>query len=265
MDTTFLYIVTGLALVYALSIRIVQNFLMDKKLVKEVQEDSKRINEFYKEAMKSNDKARIDEAAKMNETLMPKMQKMLFGQMKMMFATILVFLAFSWIIGHIDPTVNDDIMMNMTAGASNQHSSFILNNASTGFWYVTVKAYNGDNEIAFNQTVFYVNQKTDQIIWEQTRGQGMTVSTSKEVYSNGDSVEIFASDVPEATRYVAIADHGNRFYMDLPFTIPILNLKRIYDAQSWFIFSAVILGLILTPIVSFIMNKFQKQNEGVQQ
>ncbi len=59
-----------------------------------------------------------------------------------------------------------------------------------------------------------------------------------------------------------------QFYVDLPVTIPLINLRRIYDSQSWFIFSAIIIGLFINPVVSLmekIVPKKEKQEPGPKQ
>lgn len=247
----YFYFVTALAAVYAIAVRILQNKLIDQNLVKEVQQTTKKMNELYKAA--ANDARKAEEIKKMNEQMMPKFNRMLMGQMKMMIVILFVFFTFTWISGHLDPTTQDDFSINLTKSENGTFSgSFILNNSNSSFWYVTVKAYNGDSELATNQTTFFVGSKSEQIIWVRATGSSMPVSLSKDIYSNGNSVFVFAQPPAQTTHTVATFNSGTRFYVDLPFTIPLLNLRRIYDSQSWFIFAAVIIGLFVNPAFSFV-------------
>lgn len=115
---------------------------------------------------------------------------------------------------------------------------------------MTVKAFNGDSEVAMNQTVFFVGQPTEQILWNQSRGEPMPVILDKGDYSPSDTVRLSVAAPAKATRASATFDNGTRFYVDLPVTIPLINLRRIYDSQSWFIFSALIVGLLMTPVIT---------------
>lgn len=253
MDATiFFYFVLVLAILYTGIVRILQNKLMDKHLMNEVQEKSRKINALYKEA--ANDKRKMDEITKMNQELMPKMNAMLFNQMKMMAVILALFFAFTWITGQADSYGTDDFSINLSKNSENYSGAFVLNNASNGLWYVTVYVYEKEQEIGMNQTVFFAGPKKDEIIWKQVRGIPISVYTEKEIYTPGETVKIYAT--PEhGDKVVAFLNGGTRFYVDLPFTIPLLNLRRIYDSQSWFIFCAVIIGLLYS-LIDLIIKKF---------
>lgn len=267
MDQYFyFYLVTALSVIYATSIRITQGKLMDQKLVKAVQDKSKEINKLYAEAAKNNDKRKMDEIGKMNDELMPQMNGMLMGQMKMMVAMLGIFFVFTWVSGQFDPTQHDDFTINLTAGANNSFSgSYLLPpNANAGFWYVTVKALANESEVAMNQTVFFVGPQTEQIFWNQSKEQPMGVSADRIAYSAGDKVTLSALAPAGANSVTATFNNGTRFYVDLPVTIPLINLRRIYDSQSWFIFSAIIIGLFINPVVS-LMEKIAPRKEKAQE
>lgn len=257
----YFYFVTAIAVVYAVSVRIIQNKLMDKNLMKETQEKSRQINELHKEAAKHNDKRKMDEISKMNEELMPRMNAMLFGQMKMMVVVLAVFFAFTWVSAQFDPAPHDDFSITLANDSENYSGSFVLENATPGLWYATVNAYKGNDQISMNQTVFFVGAKKDEVIWTHATGAEMQASVEKDAYSNGETVKIFANP-RGATNVTATLNSGTRFYVDLPVTIPLINLRRIYDSQSWFIFSAVIIGLFIAPAVS-LMEKYlpKRQNK----
>ncbi len=165
----FFYFVSVLAIVYTAMVRIVQDRVMDKNLMKEVQEKSNKINALYKEAAKGNDKRKMDEITKMNQELMPKMNAMLFNQMRLMVAILALFFAFTWVNGQIDPYGNDDFSINLSKNSEIYSGIFMLGNSSNSLWYVTVYTYENGSEIGMNQTVFFAGSKKDEIIWKQNR------------------------------------------------------------------------------------------------
>ena len=268
MDENFFYLVTFIALIYAIVLKAVQGKVMDKTLMNDVQAQSKRINELYKEASKSNSKSKLDEVAKMNEELMPKMNQMLFGQMKAMAVILAIFFAFSWMVGSIDPTIKNDLHINMTGEGANFTASYNLSESEIpSFWYATVKMYKENNEIGSNQTVFFVGQKTEQILWPVAKGPAIPVRSDKESYLPGQAIKVSAESA-QADRAVLVLDRGDRFYVDLPITIPLINLRRIYDSQSWFVFAAFIISLLVNPVLTraekyLPFNKAEKSSSGV--
>ena len=46
--------------------------------------------------------------------------------------------------------------------------------------------------------------------------------------------------------------------MDLPLTIPIVNIKRIYQPSAWFIIISIITNLLL----SFAISQYYKKTDG---
>lgn len=264
MDGTyFFYFIIALATAYTISVRIIQSKIMDKNLMKEVQEKSKNINAMYAQAIKINDTRKMDEIAKMNSELMPKMNAMIMGQMKMMVIVIAVFFLFIFISDYFDPYPKDDFSINLTKNGDSENQtsnyssysgSFVLSNASDGFWYITAKAYSNETEIASNQTVFFVGPKTEQFIWLQNKNEiPITVHTDNNTYRNGDTVQLNIQAPKNAQRVVAILDNGTRLYIDLPFTIPLINLRRVYDSYGLFIFLAVITSLIISLVEKYLV------------
>ena len=44
---------------------------------------------------------------------------------------------------------------------------------------------------------------------------------------------------------------GTSFYVDLPITIPVINLRRVHYADKWFILAAMLANIA----ISLVMNK----------
>jgi len=253
--STYFYFVVAAAIVYLIIMRFVQNRLMSKDLVAEVQLKSKQLNEIYKQNL--SEARKTEEINKINSELLPKMNQMMMGQFKMMFVILILFTAFTWFVGYMDPTSQDDIALNLTNQGNYTFSGQVPISSSTDpLWYATFRAFSGTQEISSNQSVFFTGPKTEQeLLWIKSSGIPMGVGTDKEFYSPGEIATLFAH-VPENTTSVsATVNMGTRFYVDLPATIPLLNIRRIYDSQGWFIFSTFVLGLFLNTILSRIEKK----------
>ncbi len=76
------------------------------------------------------------------------------------------------------------------------------------------------------------------------KGEQVSASTDKREYNPGEIVKLYAFDM-NAVSAVAVLDNGTVFYVDLPFTIPLIftNVQRIYQAYWWFIFISLIANL----------------------
>jgi hypothetical protein len=249
---TYFYLVTVAALIYTLAIRFIQKKVMNKALMDEVQANTKRINELTKEVSKG-DKRKSEELEKLNNDMMPKMNQLMMEQMKMMVVLLAVFFAFTIPINMLDPTHADDYSFNMTKSGAAWSGTAPIHGAD-GFWYATATAYSQENsELGSTQEAFFVGSKSGQIVWIRASGAAMNVTSDSEVYAQGANATFYANvSGAEPARVTVLLNGGTRFFYDLPVEIPILNLKRIYEAQSWFIFIAFIFGLVSNPLVSWI-------------
>jgi hypothetical protein len=86
-------------------------------------------------------------------------------------------------------------------------------------------------------------------------GESISVSTDKNVYYSGDKVAITVAPPSKAKEVEIILDSGTTFYVDLPFTIPIIDVQRLHEPYWWFIFITIISGIL----VSIIYGRFQKK------
>ncbi|PIT84405.1 hypothetical protein COU37_03345 [Candidatus Micrarchaeota archaeon CG10_big_fil_rev_8_21_14_0_10_45_29] len=77
-----IYIIAAVGVVYSVSVNFIMNKIVDRKKMKEIQEESKRLQKELSDASKSGDAKRIEEINKKYEAFMPKMMEMSFSQMK---------------------------------------------------------------------------------------------------------------------------------------------------------------------------------------
>ena len=272
--STYIIIVGVAAVIYGLIARGIQQKLGNRKQMEEVQRESKRLNQEHKDAMSAGKKEKAEEQM----ALIGSMNKIMFAQFKPMVVIIILFIAFTNILGYFDPTVTDDITVEMndggagcdiTAGDGVYSGCYILTEGNPGKWIVTVKALNGESEMASNGTIFYLGKKTDDIFVEASKGE-ISVNLEKEVYNEGDEVVItsvhtanagglfdfFGSDEYKAPhQVVAVLDSGTHFEVELPFTIPILDVKTIYQPYWWFIFISIIFSLAFSLIIGRLIKK----------
>ncbi|MDD5336960.1 MAG: EMC3/TMCO1 family protein [Candidatus ainarchaeum sp.] len=246
---TYFYFVMLMSLIYLGIMRYLQNRFMPKNIMAEVQEKSKQLSEINRQNLSEARKA--DEINKINAELLPKMNQMMMGQFKMMYVILIIFSAFTWFVGYLDPTSLDDVTFNLTnQGNYTFTGSYSIQQSGSPLWYATFNAYQNSTVLASNQSAFFVGEQTEQPLWIKTSGLPMGVGTDRQLYSIGENVTLTAHAPENSTSVSATLNMGTRFYVDLPVTIPLLNIRRIYDSQGWFVFLTFVLGLVLNLILS---------------
>ena len=261
----FTGLVGVLAVIYAGFVRFIQYKLIDKKEVDAIQAESKKISEEFKEAQKSGNEKRIEEAMKKQMGFMPKMSKMMMNQLKMMAVIFVIFFAFTWAVDQINPFDDDDVTVQLEdngqscdelAGDGIYSGCYKLENDAYGKWYVNIAAINGDAQVDKNHTYFFYNEE-DQSDTYKRAPEGTTpieVSLDNESYNIGDTVKISAR-TEGVERIEAVLESGTTFYVDLPIQIPIINVKRIVQPYWWFISISLIANLSLTAIIGQLQKK----------
>lgn len=260
----YFWIVTLLALVYTVVIRLVQMKLMDPEKSKELQKRMNDLNKEYLSAMKSSNKKRMDSIQEEQNKLMPEFNKLMMGQLKIMAVVIVIFLAFMYPVNVLDPFVVDDQTFELTSLSSVQGKwcgTFPTQCSSTGPWLVYVTAYSGTTEKGTNSTYIYCNRETGILPSPIQKGTLFPITTDKKVYSQNDTATVCIT-APEGTdRAVGKTDSGTWFMVELPFTIPVLNANAINGANVWFIVVSIIFGLIF----SFAWGKIKKKKPKGEQ
>ncbi len=257
----FTALVGVLAIVYAGTAKFIQNKLIDRSKIKAIQEESKRLNEDMKKAKERNDKAAIDKIMKKQMEFLPKMNTMMFAQFKPMIFVLAIFFAFTWMIGQIDPTVSDDIKIQLLDDghgcddvAEDGVYSGCLEPENSGKWIANVRAYRNGAEVGHNSTFFAYAKEIDDSYLENPVGESIIVNTDKKNYDSGETVRIYAS-ANDVSMVEARLDNATAFRVDLPLTIPILNVSRIYQPYWFFI----LISLISNLGIGFVLGKLQKK------
>lgn len=267
----FTALVAFLALAYAGATRYLQAKLVNKKALADMQSESKRLSKEFDDAKKSGNQKRIDEAMKNQMDFLPKMNGVMMGQMKMMFVILVLFAGFMWLVGHLDPSIQDDITLQMsdngsgcdqTAGDGVYSACYKLEGTNYGKWTARVKAFRDGAEAGSNETYFTYGPGGEDTFTEMGKGQPMNVAADKTTYGTGDTAVITASFMAAGTRadtMQAVLSNGTYFRVELPLAIPLLNVKTIYQPYWWFILISMVVSLGSSVVMSVIQKKEAKK------
>ncbi len=259
----YIWLVALAALIYAAVSRTIQGKFVNKKEMEEIQKESKALNQEYKKAAERNDKAAMEKIMKKQMELFPRMNKMMFASFKPMIIILLFFGGFIYVVNHFDPTTQDDITLMLSddgkgcdesAGDNIYSGCYEIGGENQGKWTFSAVALSSGAEIGNNQTYFFYGREDSDRYAEGGKGAAVAPSTDKQMYYEGDTVRLYASAPSQTTEVKAVLNNGTWFYVDLPFTLPIFNVKRIYHPYWWFILISVVLGLI----ISFILKRVIK-------
>jgi hypothetical protein len=266
-EYTLLLAIVGL--IYSVAARYIQLKLVNKAEMDAVQSESKRLNDEYKAADKAGDKARMERLMKEQMELFPKMNKVLLSQFKPMIAILVIFFIVNWAITTYDPAKLDDRVLaayddgkgcDAVAGDGMYTACYALNGTQYGKWVATAKAFNGAADIGENSTYFLYNEEnTTDTFLLAPKGQPMAVSTDQMIYYPGDNVKVFAAPPQGTTAVNVTLDMGTSFYVDLPFTIPLLNVQRLHEPYWWFIFVTLVGGMVISIAYGQMQKKEAKK------
>lgn len=258
----FTALVGLLAIAYAGIAKFIQNKLIDRSEIEGIQAESKELNEKLKKAKERNDQKEIERIMKKQMEFLPKMNKVMVGQFKPMIYILAVFFVFTWAIGHIDPHLEDDITVTLKDNglgcdlAENDGIySACVEPHNTGKWVAHVKSFKNGGETGSNSTYFLYGADSDDTYVDGPRGNPLVVSTDKMEYSEGETVSLYAR-ASDVSNVEATLDNATAFRVDLPITIPVLNVTRIYQPYWWFILVSLISNLSL----GFAIGKLKKKD-----
>ncbi len=234
----FIYIVVLSSLLYILATRLIRKKLIDMDKVKEFQNRMNELNKKFREAVKRNDKEEMERLNKEQMKLMPKMKWVMFEQLKMTFFILIIFFAFMFLLNSIDPLKSDDVMLNFTKINGTWQTSFKMKGEVANV-HIEFEDVKGDKK------------KVDVFVSTKYEMKNFTVGdsvfyTDKPIYNEGEEVRLYALNVKKVNK--AIYDNGTAVNVNLPFNL--LGIRFIHGTYGVFIFTSVILGWILTPLIN---------------
>jgi len=264
---TYAALVAVAAVLYSFIARYVQNRFIDRKQMAELQAESKRLNEEYKAASKSEDKAKMDQSMQKQMELFPKMNKLMMDQFKPMIVILVIFFAFNWAITSFDPSKADDISLaandngtgcDKAAGDGIYTACYAFSGTDYGRWVVSATVLNGGSEIGANSTIIlYGIDNTSDTFLLSPKGEPVTVAGDRRAYYPGERATITVAAPSRAKEVELTLDRGTSFYVDLPFAIPLLNVQRLHEPYWWFLFVAITSGIV----ISVAYGKLEKKGE----
>ncbi|MEM2138295.1 MAG: hypothetical protein QW568_04360 [Candidatus Anstonellaceae archaeon] len=176
----------------------------------------------------------------------------------------------------------------------------IPSGAKKGAWIVDFYLYSSSGEqLARQGAPLYHEGGKAEDIWLQTASQNglldgllgkvaysLNVSTGKQNYSSGETVALSAAVSPKINgadamvtakpagdspsslpqygpKLEAVLDSGTFFHVDLPFSIPLLNIRRIIGSYGVFIFAAFVLSIVYS-IIRALYAKIKGQAKPAQ-
>lgn len=281
--------VAVLALIYSVFSRFVQQKFGNQKDMKEFQENSKRLQKEFEDATKANDKKRTEEVMQKQMANFSIMNKALFGQFKIMAIVLVAFFGFMFIANTFDPAVADDFTINLVddgmgcdvSAGDGVFSACVVPDTAFGPWLAHVTVHvescsqvdakefvlracdpNRGEVIQENFAWFSYGKKNGDAFYSKPADDKMlNVSFANTFVSQGGKTVLYAKPTKgEKVLVTAKINRGTWFYIDLPFTIPIINVQRLNDPNGWFIFVSIVFG-ISTSLVMGQINKLKNKSE----
>jgi len=259
-----------LAVIYIAITTTVQANIGGKNRLKTLQEEMKAVQLELMEAGKKNDAAASDAVMKRYWGMTGELMMI---QFKMLGVLLIVLFAFMAVFPHFEPGMEDDMRgalfddglaahCDIAAGDGVYSGCFAVPaNASTGAWVADVYLYSAGNEtLAKNGTPLYVEGGAPEDIWVQSISQSgfidgllgktayhINATTDAQNVTRGQAVALYATVSPapqKGARLEGSLDMGTFYHADLPFTIPLINIRRIIGSYGVFLFAAFVISIL---------------------
>ena len=257
------------AALYAAFLVFLQNNIGGKGRMRSLQLEVQQLQKTMTEAAKNKKEKEMDAAIAQNWKLTGELMKI---QMQLYAVLLVVLFVAAFAFPHVEPGMGDDTRLQLYDDGLASHCDAaagdgiysncyaIPANATRGAWVIDAYLYSASNDtLSRNATAIYVEGGNASDAWMQASAQTgfldgllgrvphyLNVSTDRANYSRGDTVAIRASLSPALPdgRLEADLDGGTFFHIDLPFTIPFINIRRIIGSYGVFLFFAFVMGMI---------------------
>jgi len=259
-----------LAIAYVALTTTIQTNIGGKNRLKTLQEEMKAVQLRLMEATKSKDAAESDAVMKQYWDLTGELMKVQFQMLAVLLVVLFVFMA---IFPHFEPGGADDLRAQLYDDGLASHCDALAGDgifsncfavpagANTGAWVADVYLYSASNEtLARNGTALYVEGGSPQDIWVQPITQSgfidgllgktayhVNATADRQNVTRGQTVALYATVSPKpanGARLEGALDMGTFYYVDLPFTIPLINIRRIIGSYGVFLFAAFVISIL---------------------
>jgi len=257
------------AVAYVALSTTIQSNIGGKNRLKALQEEMKDVQLRLMAASKGKDAAESDAVMKKYWDLTGELMKIQFQMLAVLLIVLFVFMA---AFPHVEPGAHDDIRAQLfddglaahcdaLAGDGIHSNCFAIPaDAAKGAWVADVFIYSPGNEtLARNGAALFVEGGAPDDVWLQPSSQSgiidglmgktayaLNVSASAANVTRGGSVAVYASPAPalgKGARLEAALNAGTFYHIDLPFTIPLINIRRIIGSYGVFLFAAFVIGI----------------------
>ena len=278
----------AIAAIYVYVSLHIQNNVGGKGRFRGVQDEMRQLQTKMIEASKKKDNKELDELFSQNWRLTMEMMKLQFQYLGIILVLLLLLLAFFPLV---EPGMQDDVHLplyddglashcDLAAGDGIFSSCYTVpQGAEHGGWVVDAYLYSATNEtMARNSTAIYVDGGKPSDIWLQSHTQTgiwdsmlghiphtLNVTAEPQNITAGSQLSIHVYSVPtlqQGEKLSAVLDYGTRFYTDLPFALPLINVSRIIGSYGVFIWYAFVLGILYSigrSVYAAAMKKKQQQ------
>lgn len=260
------YLVCAVALIYLGVSRLIMNAFIDKNKVKEIQDESKRLQKELKAATDSKDQKKIEEVSKDYEKFMPKMLEMSTMQLKPLFILfpVLFLISGTYFIWGDAPLMQwpEEGFDANTLDLQRLSHLAELNSSGLRLSDYNSTTLNFSNSDGQNASFHLVHHEYTMLVFENPRAwTGYYILNGETLFSiharpdtkNGGNLTVFYPTTA-IKNPLAVKNMFRGFTIELPFDILIWG--RVFDSMGWFwiSFFAMSIGLYL---ITAVYNKFK--------
>lgn len=259
----------ALAAAYVAVSTFVQGSVGGKDRLKNLQLEMRGIQKEMTEVAKKNDEKRLNELISANWKLT---SELMVIQLQLFAALLIVLFALMHFFPMVEPGTGDDVRFQLyddglaahcdAAALDGVYSNCLSlpQNGTRGAWTIDAFLLSATNEtLAKNATALYYQGGKPEDVWLQSSTQSgfvdglmgkvphyLNVSATQANHSSGRIAAVSATatpSVPQGGRIEASANSGTAFYVDLPFPLPLINIRRIIGSYGVFLFLAFLIGM----------------------
>jgi len=259
-----------LAIVYVALTTTIQANIGGKNRLKTIQEEMKDVQLKLMAASKNKDTTESDVIMKRYWDLTGELMKVQFQMLGVLLVVLFVFMA---IFPHFEPGGEDDLRAQLFDDGLAAHCDALSGDgvfsgcfaipagANTGAWTADIYLRSPSNEtLAKNGTAIYVEKGVPEDVWIQPVVQSgfldglmgktayhINATSSAQNVTRGQAVALHATVSPAAPNDAVLEgalNMGTFYYIDLPFTIPLINIRRIIGSYGVFLFAAFVISIL---------------------
>jgi len=260
--------IISLAAIYVVIFNFAQGKIGGARNIRALQAEMREVQKKMTESAKGKDEKALNEAIEQNWKMTMEIMAL---QMKLMAVVFGIFIPLSLFFPLVEPGTTDDIRIVMMDDGLAAHCDSLASdgvfsaclpipaNATEGAWVVDAYLISAQNEtLSRNATALFCNGGSPDDVWLQSSSQGgildsimgkkqylINITTGANACEPGAAIELYsqASGMPQGARMEAVANSGSFLYLDLPFAIPLINIRRIIGSYGIFIFLVFVVSM----------------------